>query len=440
MLTLSRPKFLYIIKNNFQECDVLETPASGTYIIFIILILLSAFFSASETALSSANKIRLKTSSENGKKTARTALNLIEDFDRTLSAILIGNNIVNIASASLATLVATALFGESGAAIATIVVTIVVLIFGEILPKSFAKDNAEKVSATISAPLQWIKSVLRPVIWVFVQIKRIFTGALSNELNVLPSVTEDELKTIIDTVEEEGVLNSRETDIIQSAIEFNSITVQDILVPRVDISAVDVHAPTKEIISICVHKGFSRIPVYDSSIDNIIGVLYAKDLLYALSQNREIQPRKMKRDVMFVYKTKRINDLLAELRHKKQHMAIVTDEHGGTLGLVTMEDILEELVGEIWDETDTAEVSIRRIDASRWLVMGDTHIDDLFEEIDFIDKNFECEATTVAGWALEEFEMIPKIGDIFIYKNLTVTVNEMDEQRIESVKVEINKK
>ncbi len=413
----------------------METPASSTYIVFIILIVLSAFFSASETALSSANKIRLKTSSDNGSKTARTALNLIEDFDRTLSAILIGNNIVNIASASLATIVATALLGEGGAAVATFVVTVVVLIFGEILPKSFAKDNAEKVSSAISAPLQWIKAVLRPVVWVFVQIKRIFTGARTNELNVLPSVTEDELKTIIETVEEEGVLNSRETDIIQSAIEFNSITVQDILVPRVDVSAVDVHSPTSEIITICVHKGFSRIPVYDGSIDNIIGVLYAKDLLYALSQNREIQPRKMKRDVMFVYKTKRINDLLAELRHKKQHMAIVTDEHGGMLGLVTMEDILEELVGEIWDETDKTEISIRRIDATRWLVLGDTHIDDLFEEIEFADKDFECEATTVAGWAFEEFEKIPQIGESFKYKNLVVTVNEMDEQRIESLTV-----
>ncbi len=413
------------------------SPTSSTYMIFIILILLSAFFSASETALSSANKIRLKTSSENGSKSARTALHLIEDFDRTLSAILIGNNIVNIASASLATLVATALLGESGAAVATFVVTVVVLIFGEILPKSFAKDNAEKVSALISAPLQWIKAVLRPVVWIFVQIKRLFTGRRSTELNVLPSVTEDELKTIIDTVEEEGVLNSRETDIIQSVIDFNNITVQDILVPRVDLSAVDVYTDSKEIISMCVYKGYSRIPVYEGSIDNIIGVLYAKDLLSALSQNREIQPRKMKRDVMFVYRTKRINDLLAELRHKKQHMAIVTDEHGGTLGIVTMEDILEELVGEIWDETDTAEIAIRRIDATRWLVEGDTHIDDLLDEINFVDKQFECEATTVAGWALEQFERIPEVGDSFSYKNLLVCVHEMDDQRIESVTVAI---
>ncbi len=418
----------------------MDTQGPSTYIVFFLLIALSAFFSASETALSSANKIRLKTKSDNGSKMAASALRLVEDFDRTLSAILIGNNIVNISSASLATIVATALLGESGAAVATGVVTVIVLIFGEILPKSYAKDNAEAVSIAIAAPLQWMKAFLRPIIWVFVQIKRLLTGRRSTELNVLPSVTEDELKTIIETVEEEGVLNSRETDIIQSVIEFNSITVQDILVHRVDMAAVDVHATDDEIISLCVHKGFSRIPVFDGSIDNIIGVLYAKDLLSALSQNREINPRRMKRDVMFVYKTKRINDLLTELRHKKQQMAIVTDEHGGTLGLVTMEDILEELVGEIWDETDKAEIAVRRIDATRWLVMGDTHIDDLFEEIHYVDKNFECEATTVAGWALEQFMRIPETDDTFKYKNLYVTVNKMDDNRIESVTVEIKGK
>ncbi len=414
----------------------METPSPSTYLILLFLLLFSSFFSASETALSSANKIRLKTSSDNGSKGAKTALHLIEDFDKTLSAILIGNNIVNIAAASIATTAATMLFGATnGPLISTVVVTIIVLIFGEILPKSFAKESAEKVSSSIAMPLQWIKSLLRPVVWVFVQIKRAFTGRRSNELNVLPSVTEDELKTIIETVEEEGVLNSRETDIIQSAIDFNTITAQDILVPRVDIAAVDVHTPGDKIIELCVHKGFSRIPVYDTSIDNIIGVLYAKDLLYALLQGREINPRKMKRDVMFVYRSKKINDLLADLRHSKQHMAIVTDEHGGTLGLVTMEDILEELVGEIWDETDKAQVAVRRIDSTRWLVAGLTHIDDVFEQIDFVDKQFECEATTVAGWALEEFERIPAVGDSFTYKTLRVTVQEMDEQRIESVMI-----
>ena len=413
----------------------MDTPSPSMYVIFVLLLLFSAFFSASETALSSANKIRLKNRSEDGDKGARTALHLVDDFDRTLSAILIGNNVVNIASASLATIIATALLGTNGAAIATAVVTVLVLIFGEILPKSYAKDNAERVSTLLAAPLQWVKALLTPLVWVFVQIKRVMTGRRSTELNVQPSVTEEELKTIIDTVEEEGVLDSRETDIIQSAIDFDNITVQDILVPRVDMVAVDVRTPGDEIVALCVHEGMSRIPVYDGTIDNIIGVLYAKDMLACLAKGKEIVARRVTRDVIFVYRTKRINDLLAELRHAKQHMAIVTDEHGGTLGLVTMEDILEELVGEIWDETDKDETPIRRIDATRWLVEGDVRIEDLFDAIHFVDKKFECEATTVAGWVLEELEHIPAVDEHFTYKNLLLTVHEMDDQRIESVTV-----
>ncbi len=416
----------------------METPPStGIYFVFIILLLFSAFFSASETALSSVNRIRLKNKADSGNRKAKSAMHLADDFDRTLSTILIGNNVVNIASASIATIVATALLGASGAAVATGVVTVLVLIFGEILPKSYAKENAEKVSIAIAAPLQWLKAVLRPVVWIFVKIKHIFTGRKSNELNVIVSVTEEELKTIIDTVEEEGVLDSRETDIIQSAIEFNTITVQDILVPRVDMAAVDMRMPVQEIIDLCVHTGYSRIPVYENNIDNIVGVLRAKDLLHALAKKREIQIRRMKRDVMFVYRTKRINDLLAELRHNKQHIAIVTDEHGGTVGLVTMEDILEELVGEIYDETDETQNPIRRIDSSRWLVEADLRVDELFEELDIDARDFDSDSSTIAGWVLEELEHIPESGESFEYKNLKITVQEVDDLRIESVTVQL---
>lgn len=405
------------------------------YLVFLLLLAFSAFFSASETALSSANRIRLKNRADDGDKRARRVLRLEDDFDGTLSAILVGNNVVNIGSASLATILATAILGDSGAAVATAVVTVLVLLFGEILPKSYAKDHAERVSLAVAGPLGVVKLLLTPVTWVFVQIKRLFTGRRSKELNVQPSVTQEELHTIIDTVEEEGVLDHRETDIIQSAIDFDNITVQEILVPRVDMVAVDVRTPAAEIVDTFLHAGVSRIPVYENTIDNIIGVLYAKDMLAALARGREVNARRMKRDVMFVYRTKRINDLLAELRHAKQHMAVVTDDHGGTLGLVTMEDILEELVGEIWDETDHAEASIRRIDAKRWLVDGDVRIDDLFDAVDFEDKHFESEAATVAGWALEVLEHIPSPGEQFTYKTLLVEINEMDDKRIESVTV-----
>ena len=413
----------------------MESPAPSMYLALLLLLVFSAFFSASETALSSINKIRLKNRAEDGNKKAKTVMALAEDFDGTLSAILIGNNVVNIASASLATLVATALLGESGAAVATVVVTILVLIFGEILPKSYAKENAEHFALSVASPVKMLKIVFTPAIWMLVKIKQLLTGRRSKELNVQPSVTEEELKTIIDTVEEEGVLGRRETDIIQSAIDFDNITVQEILVPRVDMVAVEVHASPAEIVDLCVHEGVSRIPVYEGNIDNIIGVLYAKDMLSCLAKGKEMQPRRMKREVLFVYRTKRISDLLSELRHKKQHMAIVTDEHGGTVGLVTMEDILEELVGEIWDETDRAETPIRRIDEHRFLVDGDVRTEDLFEAIAFEDKNFDSEATTVAGWALEVLEHIPAAGEQFTYKNLQIEIHAMDELRIDSVTV-----
>ena len=263
----------------------MELPGPSTYVTFVILLAFSAFFSASETALSSANKIRLKTRAEDGDRKAARALELIEGYDKTLSAILVGNNVVNLYSASIATAAAIAMFGEKGSAIATAITTVLVLIFGEILPKSFAKDHSETFSLAVAAPLSFIRTILTPVVWIFIQIKQLFTGRNSG-MNLQPSVTEDELKTIIDTVEEEGVLSEQETDIIQSAIDFDNTTVQEILVPRVDMVAVEMNTPTEDILSTCLDNGYSRIPVYQNSIDNIVGVLHAKDLLNCLAKKQ----------------------------------------------------------------------------------------------------------------------------------------------------------
>lgn len=417
----------------------MDAPGPSMVIAFIILLALSAFFSASETALASVNKIRLKTRAEDGDKRAARVLRLSEDFDRTLSAILIGNNVVNIASAAISTVFFTAVFGAQGAAVSTAVTTVFVLIFGEILPKSLAKDNAEAVSVMTSGPLEAIKTVLSPLVWFFIQIKRLFTGRRSNELNIQPSVTEEELKTIIDTVEEEGVLDRQETDIIQSAIDFNNITVQEILVPRVDMAAAEANAPGSELISLCLKQGYSRIPVYEDSIDNIIGVVHVKDMLAAVAAGEKVQARRLLREVKFVYRTKRINDLLAELRREKQHLAIVTDEHGGTMGLVTMEDILEQLVGEIWDESDQAKTAVCRLDENTWQVSGNTAPEDLFEEIGFHDKNFESEYSTVGGWALEILQHIPKEGETFHYKELDARILKVHDKRILQVEIVYHK-
>ena len=370
------------------------------YLALLLLLAFSAFFSASETALSSVNRIRMKNKADDGDKKAQRVLGLSDDYDRTLSAILIGNNVVNLTASSISTVIATSLLGQQGAAVATAVITVLVLVFGEILPKSFAKDHAERVSMAMGGPLYIVKTLLAPLVWVFVQIKRLFTGRRSSELNVQPSVTEEELKTIIDTVGEEGVLDRQETDIIQSAIEFDNTTVQDILVPRVDMAAAALDAPPEEIIRLCVEGGYSRIPVYEGTIDNVVGVLYAK-----------------------------------EFRRAKQHMAVVTDEHGGTLGLVTMEDILEELVGEIWDETDKDETPIRQLSENSWQVEGDVNVEDFFDAIGFVDKTFDCDYNSVGGWALAELEHIPSAGESFCYKQLHVTIRSVKDQRIESLLV-----
>jgi len=388
------------------------------YLALLLLLAFSAFFSASETALSSVNRIRMKNKADDGDKKAQRVLGLSDDYDRTLSAILIGNNVVNLTASSISTVIATSLLGQQGAAVATAVITVLVLVFGEILPKSFAKDHAERVSMAMGGPLYIVKTLLAPLVWVFVQIKRLFTGRRSSELNVQPSVTEEELKTIIDTVGEEGVLDRQETDIIQSAIEFDNTTVQDILVPRVDMEG-----------------GYSRIPVYEGTIDNVVGVLYAKDLLARLAAGKPIEPAALKRDVLFVYRSKRISELLAEFRRAKQHMAVVTDEHGGTLGLVTMEDILEELVGEIWDETDKDETPIRQLSENSWQVEGDVNVEDFFDAIGFVDKTFDCDYNSVGGWALAELEHIPSAGESFGYKQLHVTIRAVKDQRIESLLV-----
>ena len=251
-------------------------------------------------------------------------------------------------------------------------------------------------------------------------------------------MTEDELKTIIDTVEEEGVLDSQETEIIQSAIEFDDITVQEILVPRVDMVAVDVNDPVDEIVNTVLDNSFTRIPVYEGDIDHIIGMLHTRDLFECMARNKPIDVRAMCRELPFVYRTKRINDLLAEFRRQKQHMAIVTDDYGGTLGLVTLEDVLEELVGEIFDETDEVEkLPVQQLEEHLFRVAGEANVYDVFEELGVSTRNFDSDFSSTAGWALECLEHIPAPGESFDYENLHVTVEQVEDKRILSLLIRL---
>lgn len=413
----------------------MDTPSPVSYLVLLLLLGASAFFSASETAFSSLNKIRLKNLASDGNKNAVIALAISDDFDRMLSTILIGNNVVNLSASSIATVVATLLLGSAGAAVSTILLTVLVLIFGEVLPKSYAKENAEKVALLVARPLHMIQRVLSPLAWFFIRLQR--TVKPKGDVEAEPSVTGRELKTIIQNSEDEGVLDEQGSDIMQSALEFDTTTVQQILLPRVDMTAIDIEDDIETILETAVAHGYSRIPVYEDNIDNIIGIICGKDILEALVHRRELDIRSLVRDCLYVYRSKKISDLLGEFKQKKLHLAIVTDEYGGTLGMVTMEDILEELVGEIWDESDEVRQDITRVSDTCYEVQGDFNIEDFFDTIGYDVKNFTCGYSTMGGWALESLSHIPEVGENFAYGALRLTVTEMDEQRVVKLRVEV---
>ena len=404
------------------------------YVSVLILIGFSAYFSASETAFSSVNKIRLKNYADSGSTKAKAALEIAENYDRTLSTILVGNNVVNIASASIATILFTDLFGASGAAISTAVTTVLVLIFGEILPKSYAKENSEKFALKTANILNFVMLILSPVAKFFTMLQGLMARFYSSD-EKNPSVTEEELKYIIETIEEEGVLKGEEADLVQSALDFNDITVQEILTHRVDMVALDITDDMSEIIATVMEERFTRLPVYEKSVDNIIGILQSRDLLEAVVRGETIDLRGMLSEPHFVHKTKKISTLLADFKRMRSHIAIVTDDYGGTMGIVTMEDVLEQLVGDIWDEDEEVEQEYTRLDDETYEVSGDMDIEDMFELFHYDDRNFDSEYNTMSGWAMEQLERLPAVGDSFTYHGFTITVLELEEQRVKKLRV-----
>ena len=402
------------------------------YFVLVLLIAGSAFFSASETALSTINRVRMKNAADEGDKKAKKVLKVADDYERTISTILIGNNIVNIGASSLATVIFMKLFPNNGAAISTIFMTIVVLICGEVTPKSLAKANADKIAIYIAPVIDFLRTLFKPLVAILVKITNIFTKKSGDEQ---PSVTEEELKSIIESIEEEGVLEEAESNLVQSALEFDEIEVQEVLTPRVDVIAFDVDDSWEELLELVRTEGISRFPVYEDTIDHVIGVVRAKDVLLAeVAGKRDV--RSLITPVMFIHRTMNISQLLTNLRRGKMQMAIVTDDYGGTLGLVTMEDCLEELVGEIWDEYDKVEEDFIVISENLFEVSGDINVYDLLDKLDVNTRNFESDYNTVSGWTLEQVEHIPSVGEEFTYENLHVTVKEMEEQRITKLIVE----
>lgn len=399
-------------------------------IIMVILVMMSAYFSATETAFSSLNKTRLKTMAEDGNKKAILALKLSENYDKLISTILIGNNIVNIALASMGTIFFIHHINESmGPTVSTVVITIAVLIFGEITPKSIAKDSPEKF-AMFSAPfINMLIVVLTPINFVFSAWKKLVAKIIKVEEN--EKMSQEELLMFVDEVEQEGTIDEDEGDLIRNVIEFTETKAEDILTHRVDLEAVPTDADKDEISKKFQETQFSRILVYEESIDNIIGFILQKDF-YTVDGITKKQIDKIIKPVIFTQKTELVNDLLKKLQTSKTHIAVVLDEYGGTLGIVTMEDILEELVGEIWDEHDEVVEDFKKLNENKYRVDCSINADDFFE---FFEIETETENVSLGGWVMEQLDKVPEKGDKFEFEELDITVFETDSRRATKIDV-----
>lgn len=407
----------------------------GVYAAMAALVAFSAFFSASETSFTSVNMIRIRNMAEEGEQKAVTAVKLVENYDRMLSTILIGNNLVNIALSSLTTVIATKLFGDAGVALATGVTTLVILTFGEILPKSWAKENSERLVLLFAEPLRLCSLLLWPLSTFFIWLKGAFRRG--GEEEKAPSFTEKELMYMASVGQEEGVLEEQEKDLVQSALEFDETTVQEVLTPRVNLVALDIEEEQPEILRVVNGKKFSRIPVYEGTIDNIVGVVQSREILKKVIQGRPVRLKNLMTKATFVHRTMKISRLLAQFQRQKTHIAVVIDDYGGTLGIVTMEDLLEELVGEIWDEDEEIITELAPLGEDSWEVSGDMNIEEFFDAINYAPRGFESDFNTMNGWALEMLEHIPQAGEQFSYGRLTVTVKEMDDQRVTKLLAEL---
>lgn len=405
----------------------------SSILILVLLITMSAYFSATETAYSSLNKIKLKSIANKGNKKAKLALELSEKYDSVISTILIGNNIVNIATASLATVLFTKLLGSSGVTVSTIVMTILILIFGEISPKSIAKDIPESF-AIVSAPLLNVFCIiLKPVNHIFCLWKKLISKVLKIQKH--SGITEDEILTIAEEAENEGGINPQQLEIIKSAIELNEQEVIEAFTPRVDMIAVKDSCSKEELLNLFIESGFSRIPVYHDNIDNVIGIINEKDLINIVVNNNNEEISSIIKPLNVIQPHMKLSHLLKVLQNNKSHMALIADEYGGTMGIITLEDILEELVGEIWDEHDKVVNDIEKIGEDEYIVRGNANIEKVLEEVDLED---EFELNSVNGWVIQQFGKIPKVGESFEYKNLKIVIQKATKRCVLEIRITVD--
>jgi len=397
--------------------------------IMVFCVIMSGYFSATETAFSTFSKTKMKTFAEKGNKKAELVLKLSENYDRLLSTILIGNNIVNIALASIGTVVFVFYFGDSGSAISTAVITIVVLIFGEISPKSIAKDMPEKFTMFAAPLLNALTYILLPVNFLFTMWKKLLSLIVKSDDD--NKMSQEELLMMVEEVEQEGSIDSDESELLKNVIEVTDKQAKEILTHRVDIVAVPSDATKEEIAKVFTETRFSRLPVYEETIDKIIGFIHQKNL-YIDGRMVEDDLSEIMSPVIYVNEYEQVTDILKRLQQEKSHIAVVIDEFGGTKGIITMEDILEELVGEIWDEHDEVEEDIEQVNENLFVVDGSESIDDFCK---FFDIEVESDSVSVGGWISEQLGKIPEENDTFDFENIRVTVTVTDSHRVESAQI-----
>lgn len=406
--------------------------------IFLCLCL-SNFCSASEMAFSSCNVMRLENARDDGSKRAKIAVYITEHFDDALSAILIGNNLANIGASSLASVaVILVTGGDEYAWLATIILTVLVIIFGETMPKISAKKNANRTSLKNAYVVRAMMIIFYPLVWLVVSLIKLLTMGMKPEAADADSdEAVEELQSIIETAEDEDVLDEDQSELVQAAIDFSETSAFEVMTARVDVQAIDIEDDWDDILAIIEDAPFTRLPVYEGSIDNVIGILYLNLFLKAMADDGRVDIRKLLMPPCYVYKTMKLPAVLNTLRKAKQHLAIVSDEYGGTLGVVSMEDVLEQIVGDIWDESDVVEHEVVQREKSEYELDGAMILSDFLELVGLNEDDVDAESNTVGGWTLEMFGSFPQEGDSFTYRNLTVTVLSMDGRRVERVLVKL---
>ncbi len=412
----------------------MEPDSIGKIVFLVILIVFSAYFSATETAFSTINRIRLKNAADNGDKKAGKVLKLAENYDKLITTVLVGNNIVNILASSIATVLFISILKDNslGSTVSTVVMTVVVLIFGEVCPKSLAKESPEKFARFSYPFIALLCVLLTPISAVLIGIRKLASMLIKTKDEAV--ITEDEILTFVEEAELEGGIDERESELIRSAVEFNDLEAQEILTHRVDIVAVADDEELDKIDELFRNTGFSRLPVYNDTIDNITGVIHHKDF-YNKVRTGENTLNEIVKKVVSVHKSIKIGDLLRLLQKEKSHIAVVADDYGGTLGIVTMEDIIEELVGEIWDEHDEVVEEIVELEENRYKILCTAPIDKVLE---LFDINDEIDEASVGGWVMSELDKIPEEGDCFSYKNVDVAVTKTESRRVVEIEVKIN--